>query len=126
MTAQTFSKPIRQTYFVADLKCYLCGSVTGTIESEQSLSPRDSGRRPVVLRQPGQSSPVEVLDWRRLRCVRCGGPLFLDETDVITRRIDEYNWLDERPRRGRPPKRHLEQRRADREPSAFEVDPQAA
>jgi hypothetical protein len=115
MTVETYSKPIRQTVYVADLKCYLCGSVTGAIESDQPLTGRASERRPVLLRQPGQNQPVEVLDWERLRCARCGGPLYLDESDVITRRIDEYNWVDERPRRGRPPKRLIEERRRERE-----------
>jgi uncharacterized C2H2 Zn-finger protein len=114
MTSPTYAKPIRQTVFVADLKCYLCGSVFGSIESEQPLTATASAR-PVLLRQRGLDQPLEVLAWQRLRCDRCGGPLFLDETDVITRRIDEYNWLDERPRRGRPPKRLVEQRRRERE-----------
>jgi hypothetical protein len=50
-----------------------------------------------------------------MRCDRCAGPLFLDEQEVVTRRYEEYNWLDERPRRGRPPKRLIEERRRERE-----------
>ena len=69
----------------------------------------------MLLRQPGETKMTPVDDWRRLRCVRCAGPLFLDESDVIIRRTDAYNWLDERPRRGRPPKRLLEERRRERE-----------
>ena len=46
-----------------------------------------------------------------MRCDRCHGPIFLDDTDVVTRRHEEYNWLEERPRRGRPPKRLVEERR---------------
>jgi hypothetical protein len=119
MSMETFSKPVRRTFFVADLKCYLCGSVAGSVESEQSFStiPAGAARNagPVQLRRPGHDHPVRVLDWRRLRCDRCGGPLFLDETDVITRRYDDYNWVDERPRRGRPPKRLIEERRRERE-----------
>ncbi len=115
MSSSTFEKPIRQTVFVADLKCYLCGSVTGSIESQQTLSPATAGAPSVMLRYPGEAKVVQVADWRRMRCTRCGGPLFLDESDVIVRRIDEYNWLDERPRRGRPPKRLLEERRRERE-----------
>jgi hypothetical protein len=120
----TFSKPTRHTYFVADLKCYLCGSVTGSIESEHALTTNAGHGQPVTLRQPGQDAPVQRLDWTRLRCTRCGGPLFLDDSDVITRRTDEYNWLEERPRRGRPPKRLLEERRLQQ--LALEGDSQAA
>jgi hypothetical protein len=115
MTSQTYAKPIRQTVFVADLKCYLCGSVFGSVESEQPLASSAATASPVLLRQAGQQQPVRVLGWRRLRCDRCAGPLFLDEADVITRRVDEYNWVQERPRRGRPPKRLVEQRQRERE-----------
>jgi hypothetical protein len=69
----------------------------------------------VLLRQSGRDQPVQIENWRRLRCDRCGGPLFLDETEVVTRRYENYNWLDERPRRGRPPKRLIEERRRERE-----------
>jgi hypothetical protein len=112
---QAFNKPERRTFLVADLKCYMCGSVAGSIESEQtpnSVAPLGS---PVFFRQTGRDQAVPIANWRRLRCDRCGGPLFLDETDIITRRYEEYNWLDERPRRGRPPKRLIEERRRERE-----------
>ena len=117
MSSETFTKPIRQTFFVADLKCYLCGGVAGALESEQPLLPKAGVQStgPVNLRYPGAVTPVQVLDWRRLRCDRCGGPLYLDEPDVVTRRVENYNWLDERPRRGRPPKRLVEERRRERE-----------
>lgn len=111
---QATPKPQRRTFFVADLKCYMCGSVAGSVESEQSLTGIGQASQ-VMLRQAGREEAVQVANWRRLRCDRCGGPLFLDETDVITRRYDEYNWLDERPRRGRPPKRLIEERRRERE-----------
>ena len=111
---QATPKPQRRTFFVADLKCYMCGSVAGSIESEQSFTGVGQAAQ-VKLRQAGREEAVQVANWRRLRCDRCGGPLFLDETDVITRRYDEYNWLDERPRRGRPPKRLIEERRRERE-----------
>jgi uncharacterized C2H2 Zn-finger protein len=127
ISAPSFNRPTRRTFFVADLKCYLCGSVRGSIESEHALAGGAGGRQPVKLTRPGETSAVEVLDWTHLRCDRCGGPLFLDDSDVITRRVDEdYNWLDERPRRGRPPKRLLEERRLERELLELEADPRAA
>ena len=115
MSSETFSKPQRRSFFVADLKCYMCGSVYGSIESEQSLTAAPGVVRPVLLRQPGHEQPVQAVNWKHLRCDRCNGPLFLDETDVVTRRYDNYNWLDERPRRGRPPKRLIEERRRERD-----------
>ena len=112
---QATPKPERRTFFVADLKCYMCGSVSGSIESEQSLTRAAAPGQPVLFRQVGRDQPVQTINWQRLRCDRCGGPLFLDESDVITRRYENYNWLDERPRRGRPPKRLIEERRRERE-----------
>jgi hypothetical protein len=116
------TKPTRQTFVVADLKCYLCGSVYGSIEHEQTPTPLRGAKNPVVLRRPGQAQPIHLDDWRHLRCDRCSGPLFLDEADVVVRRTEDYNWSEERPRRGRPPKRLVEQRRREREL----FDPQAA
>jgi hypothetical protein len=106
----THTKPVVRTYLVADVKCYLCGAISGSIESEQRPFPRS-----VLLRKVGEQQALPVLDWRRLRCVRCQGPTYLDEADVVTRRFEEHNWLDERPRRGRPPKRLVEERRRERE-----------
>jgi hypothetical protein len=94
----------------------MCGSVAGSIESDHSFTEAAVARRPVVLRRAGlPQQAVPVLDWRSQRCDRCGGPLFLDEVEAITRRFEEYNWLDERPRRGRPPTRLIEERRRERE-----------
>jgi hypothetical protein len=69
----------------------------------------------VLFRKVGEQQALPLLDWRRLRCVRCSGPTYLDEADIVTRRFEEHNWLDERPRRGRPPKRLVEERRRQRE-----------
>jgi hypothetical protein len=117
-----FTKPERRTFYVADLKCYMCGSVAGSIESERPLTAAPAPGKLVSLRLTGRNEPLQIANWRQLRCDRCGGPLFLDEADTITRRYEEYNWLEERPRRGRPPKRLIEERRRQREL----VDSQAA
>ncbi len=114
-TDQASTKPQRRTFFVADLKCYMCGGVSGSIESEQSLTGAGAIVRPVLFRKTAHEQPVQIISWKHLRCDRCGGPLFLDEQDLVTRRYEEYNWLDERPRRGRPPKRLIEERRRERE-----------
>jgi hypothetical protein len=122
MTSETHggSRPIRQTVLVADLKCYLCGAISGAIESEQ---PSVEGQAPQVarpsrnvrFRPAGAGESVPLVNWRNIQCARCGGPTFLDEPNIVVRRIEDYNWLDERPRRGRPPKRLVEERRRERE-----------
>jgi len=116
MTPEVHAKPTRRTFFKADLKCYMCGSVAGSLESEQPFTEAALLRRPVHFYPAGMpDQPMQVLNWRSQRCDRCGGPLFLDEVEAITRRYEDYNWLDERPRRGRPPKRLIEERRRERE-----------
>jgi hypothetical protein len=116
MTTET-SKPSFRTYLVADVKCYLCGSVSGVVESDRQPMPRG-----VMYRKAGEDQAAPIVDWRRLRCERCQGPIYLDDADVITRRTEEHNWLEERPRRGRPPKRLVEERRRQQE----RLDSQAA
>ncbi len=111
------SKPSVRTLVVADVKCYLCGTISGRIESDRQPLPRS-----VTFHKAGEEKALPVLDWRRLRCVRCGGPIYLDDADVITQRIETYNWLEERPRRGRPPKRLAQERQRERGP----FDSQAA
>jgi hypothetical protein len=107
------TKPAIRTILVADVKCYLCGGISGVVESDQQPIPRS-----VMYRKAGEEQAHQIVDWRRLRCERCQGPIFLDDADVITRREEEHNWLDERPRRGRPPKRLVEERRRQEEQAA--------
>ena len=106
MEPETRTKPQVETIYTAEAKCYMCGTVAGSVESSHTPIPRS-----VLFRRNGQAEALPLLDWRRLRCERCKGPIFLDDADVVTRRHEEYNWLEERPRRGRPPKRLVEERR---------------
>jgi hypothetical protein len=76
--------------------------VSGSIESEQSLTGASAVARPVLFRKTASDQPIQIINWQRLRCDRCGGPLFLDETDIVTRRYDQYNWPLERPIAGAP------------------------
>ncbi|MBI2756306.1 MAG: hypothetical protein HYX52_06325 [Chloroflexi bacterium] len=100
------TKPVVRHFLEADVKCYLCGSYVGSIESEQR-----SAARSVQFRRLGDDRSLPILSWRRLRCERCNGPVYLDETRVITRRYENLDWAEERPRRGRPPKHVVEERR---------------
>ena len=101
--------PVIHTYTVADVKCYMCGGIVGSIEGD-----RGAGTR-VRFRAPGAAAEVDLEDWRRLRCRRCGGAVYLDDAQLVTRRVETFNWFDDQPRRGRPPKRLVEQRRRERE-----------
>lgn len=80
-----------------DLKCYHCGFVAGQLVAE----PDGTGTRRVLRISPGCPSPVHV-EGGRLRCCRCGGPLFADE--VETAFYHPIPGEAQRSRRGRKPR----------------------
>jgi hypothetical protein len=99
-------QPIIRTFVLADLKCYLCGASAGSLEREQgSTAPR------VAIERGGRSGSIGVFDTSRLRCPRCGGSVYVDQVEIVDRRFEPLDWEDEGPRRGRPPKWLVEQRR---------------
>jgi hypothetical protein len=72
-------------YFVAELKCYWCGSVGGTLQGDWPLAPGTLAFHDMVDDHRPASAQVCVA---RLRCSRCGGPLFLDDFDMVRMRSD--------------------------------------
>ena len=105
--------PIIRTYILADLKCYMCGATAGSIERE-----RGSTASTVSLERAGQVGMIGTSETSRLRCPRCGGSVYVDQVEIVDRRVEPVEWEDEGPRRGRPPKWLVEQRRRKREISA--------
>ena len=92
----------RLRYLVAEARCYWCGTVEGTLEGDWPLMPgtlmfRRCGEHPTL-------APAKA-DSPAFRCGHCGGPLFVDEFDIVMVRSVKLEESDERPRRGRPPKR---------------------
>jgi hypothetical protein len=62
----------------ADIKCYYCGFVSGQIEGDPaSAHPQWSFQARSGLPQPLEPNP------RQLRCIRCRGPVFLDEIETV-------------------------------------------
>src|SRR3990170_330050 len=62
----------------ADVKCYLCGHVSGRIEADHEAPLTVSAFRPregyrARLPRPGD----------RLRCERCGGPVYLEDVRPV-------------------------------------------
>ena len=93
------------TVYVADLTCILCGSEAGRIESNRVPLPS------IASFLPRGGSHATVAEWRRLRCARCGGSLVAEDVTPVERYPVVIEDESNRPRRGRPPKWLLEQRR---------------
>ncbi len=82
--------------FTQDVKCFHCGFVSGQFVGPPGL-PRDARR---FVPSPGVQPP-DRFQATRPRCLRCGGPCFLDEVETSVRFREEAL---EKPKRGRKPK----------------------
>jgi hypothetical protein len=102
--------PTIRTFVLADLKCYLCGASAGSIERERATTSTQ-----VALERSGVVGLIGAWETSRLRCPRCGGSVYVDQVEIVDRRYEPVDWEDEGPRRGRPPKWLVEQRRRKRE-----------
>jgi hypothetical protein len=96
--------------YQAELQCFLCGSLAGSIETDRKPLPRHGVWHPA-----GGGRPQRVADWRQLRCGRCGGALLAESVEAILKHDASEELRREVPRRGRPPKWLVEQRRQERE-----------
>lgn len=98
--------------YLAELQCFLCGSLAGAIESDRKPLP------PAGLWHPADGSEASrIADWRQLRCGRCGGALFAESVEAVVRHDEADALRREVPRRGRPPKWLVEERRRLRDVS---------
>ena len=99
--------PVRRRVFVAEIVCLLCGREAGTATAEQ-WPPTG----PILFQPPDAQAPTPVRAWWRLRCPVCGGNTAADEVTTRTVRLEPViDWREVRPRRGRPPKWLVDQRR---------------
>ncbi len=90
---------------IVELGCILCSQEVATLQCSAWPS-----QGPVLVKQPGGAN-MEVRDWRRLRCQRCGGSALPAEITLEDVRPQvELRWSDDPPRRGRPPKRFAARR----------------
>src|SRR5262249_41389917 len=103
-------QPQNETAYIAELQCFLCGSLAGSMESARKPLP------PNGTWQPADGGPRrKIADWRQLRCSRCGGALYAESVEAVVRHDDEDELRREAPRRGRPPKWLVEERRRQQE-----------
>src|SRR2546421_456057 len=99
-----------RTAYLAELQCFLCGSLAGSIESDRKPLPQSGVWHPA-----GGGRAKRVADWRQLRCSRCGGALLAESIEPVFRHDENEEPRREAPRRGRPPKWLEEERRRARE-----------
>ena len=106
-SANEFSSPAT-VVFVAEITCILCAREVG-IAVDRRWPPVGT-----VLIQPVGSKILSRVELHRLRCPDCGGNTSTEEVTIrLLRRERPIDWKrEERPRRGRPPKWFVEQRRA--------------
>ncbi len=81
----------------ADVACYHCGFRSGEVEQLPGL-PLGSG----FFRPVNAQNRLIPIEGRALRCVRCGGPVFFDDTRRVVERNEPL--VFEPPKRGRPRK----------------------
>ena len=98
-----------RAFLEADVTCYHCGNVSG-VARKDGATPNAT----ITYLARGADAEVTLSSRTALRCTRCKGPTFFDEFQ--SRQIVVTDGLfDDLPRRGRPPKRLVEQRRAQAE-----------
>ena len=93
------------SYLEAEVHCFHCGHTPGVLSTPRGVpAPRTTFRS-----VDGSEQTVSSLT--QLRCDRCQGSVYTDDFEVryVYPQVD---FLEDRPRRGRPPKRLVELRRA--------------
>lgn len=86
----------------AELHCYHCGYVAARVEGKVTSvgAPMTNSR----LSKPATGPGFSLRPGRPPRCGRCGGPLYIDEVEVIRYAPTVIVPLPPGRRRGRPPK----------------------
>ena len=91
--------PRRTIRFSIEIGCLLCARDVGVLEC--AAWPSCAG---ILLRRAMPA--VMVSDWHQLHCDTCGGSVIpVEVTRRWIRNEPPIDWLADRPRRGRPPKR---------------------
>jgi DNA-directed RNA polymerase subunit N (RpoN/RPB10) len=100
----------RKDWVQADLRCLMCGRVIGRLVGPL---PTEADRRALAGRPPQFAAfrpantavpAVRLVGGEQFRCTTCGGGVIMDELETFSTYEDIDDHLEERPRRGRPPK----------------------
>lgn len=101
----------RKDWVQADLRCLMCGRVVGRLVGPLPIN--EVARRSVVGPPPQFAAfrpadvglpAVRLVGGEHFHCTTCGGGVLMDELETFSTYDDIEDELEERPRRGRPPK----------------------
>lgn len=92
------------TYQEAEALCYHCGHAAGVVRT----ATYDMKAGMIFV---GDNRARKIKGLTDVRCPRCGGPLFLEEFQTRYL-VQPVRLVDDPHRRGRPPKKLVEMRRA--------------
>ena len=80
----------------ADVKCYLCGKISGTLIQEPNETGATRRFQPRII-----ETQYRAQAGKPLRCLHCGGPVFLDDVQPVPEIRPSFEF---RQRRRRKPK----------------------
>jgi hypothetical protein len=95
----------RKDWVQADLRCLMCGRVLGRLVGPLAAAPAGKPPRFAAFRPADAATPtVPLVGGESFRCQTCGGGVIMDEVETFSTYADIDDDLEQRPRRGRPPK----------------------
>ncbi len=100
----------RKSWVQADLACLMCGRVLGRLVGPLPRTPGGRAAVPTTNQfaafQPADRAlpAVRLVGGERFRCPTCGGGAIMDEIETFSTYEHLEDEVEERPRRGRPPK----------------------
>jgi DNA-directed RNA polymerase subunit N (RpoN/RPB10) len=94
----------------ADLRCMMCGRVTGQLVGRLppvTTASVASGKPPrfAVFRPADSAAPtLHLIGGEQFRCTTCGGNVIMDQLEAFSTYVEVVEEVEARRRRGRPAK----------------------
>ena len=108
---ETIDNAPTDTVYLAELQCFLCGSLAGSIESDRKPLP------PYGIWHPADGGPLQRESPTGASCaaLAAAARCYAESVEAVVRHDEAEELRREAPRRGRPPKWLVEERRQARE-----------